>query len=78
MPNDQPKSIRKDVGFPVYALAWQNESIIFAAGGGGTGKFGVKNKIVIVSAGFLGQPRFLSNWMPQSHLIQKALWSSEV
>jgi len=38
--------IKEDIGFPVYALAWQDESTIVASGGGGAGKFGVKNKIV--------------------------------
>ena len=38
--------INKDVGFPVYAIAWQNDDTILASGGGGAGKFGVKNKIV--------------------------------
>jgi hypothetical protein len=38
--------IKKDVGFPVYGLAWQNDDVIIASGGGGVGNFGVKNKIV--------------------------------
>ena len=38
--------VKKDVGFPVYALAWQNDDVIIASGGGGVGNFGVKNKIV--------------------------------
>jgi hypothetical protein len=44
--SDKTAVIRKNVGIPLYALAWQNESTIVAAGGGGAGKFGVKNKIV--------------------------------
>ena len=40
------KFIKKNVGFPVYALEWQDDSTIVACGGGGSGKFGVKNKIV--------------------------------
>jgi hypothetical protein len=38
--------IKKNVGFPVYALAWQSDDVMIASGGGGVGNFGVKNKIV--------------------------------
>jgi len=38
--------VKKDVGFPVYALAWRNDDVMIASGGGGVGNFGVKNKIV--------------------------------
>jgi len=38
--------IKTDVGFPVYALEWLDDTSIVASGGGGAGKFGVKNKIV--------------------------------
>ena len=38
--------MKQDVGFPVYALQWQNDTTIIASGGGGIGKSGVRNKIV--------------------------------
>lgn len=38
--------VKKNVGFPVYALAWQSDDVMIASGGGGVGNFGVKNKIV--------------------------------
>ena len=38
--------MKRDVGFPVYALQWQNDTTIVASGGGGIGKSGVRNKIV--------------------------------
>ena len=41
------KFVKEDVGFPVYALEWQDDSTLVASGGGGAGKFGVKNKIVL-------------------------------
>jgi len=41
--------IKQDVGFPVYALGWQDDTTIIASGGGGAGKFGVKNKIVFLT-----------------------------
>jgi hypothetical protein len=40
--------VKKNVGFPVYALEWQDDSTLVASGGGGIGKFGVKNKIVLL------------------------------
>jgi hypothetical protein len=41
--------ITKNVGFPVYAVEWQNDSTVVASGGGGVGRFGVTNKIVQTS-----------------------------
>jgi hypothetical protein len=38
--------VRKEVGFPVYALEWRDNSTLIASGGGGPGNFGVTNKIV--------------------------------
>jgi len=38
--------VKRDVGFPVYGLAWQSGDVIIASGGGGIGNFGIKNKIV--------------------------------
>lgn len=40
---------RSNVGFPVYALEWQDDSTVVASGGGGVGHFGVTNKIVRIS-----------------------------
>jgi hypothetical protein len=42
-------AIRKNVGFPVYAVEWWDDSIVVASGGGGIGHFGVTNKIVQTS-----------------------------
>jgi hypothetical protein len=42
-----PKGIISEtVGFPVYAVRWQDDATLIAAGGGGAGHSGVKNKIV--------------------------------
>jgi prolactin regulatory element-binding protein len=41
---------KKNIGFPIYALEWQDDSTIIAAGGGGIGNSGVKNKIVLFPA----------------------------
>lgn len=42
-----PKGIISEtVGFPVYAVQWQDDATLIAAGGGGAGHSGVKNKIV--------------------------------
>jgi hypothetical protein len=38
--------ISETVGFPVYAVQWQDDGILIAAGGGGAGHSGIKNKIV--------------------------------
>jgi hypothetical protein len=46
MPSKKSLVMKQDVGFPVYALQWQNDTIIIASGGGGIGKSGVRNKIV--------------------------------
>jgi len=34
------------VGFPVFALQWQDDSTFVASGGGGPSRSGIKNKIV--------------------------------
>ena len=41
--------VKQDVGFPVYALQWQDDSTVVASGGGGIGKSGILNKIVCPS-----------------------------
>jgi hypothetical protein len=38
--------ISETVGFPVYAVQWQDDVTLIAVGGGGAGHSGVKNKIV--------------------------------
>jgi hypothetical protein len=41
-------TIKKDIGFPAYALEWKDDSHVIVSGGGGVGKFGVRNKIVLI------------------------------
>jgi len=41
--------VKKNVGIPVYALDWQDDTTIIASGGGGVGKSGVKNKLVWIA-----------------------------
>ena len=43
------KSFIKKVDFPVYGLDFTIDDRIVAVGGGGTGKSGVKNKLVIIT-----------------------------
>jgi hypothetical protein len=44
--SSEPLVKKKNVGFPVFALQWQDNSTFIASGGGGSSRSGVKNKIV--------------------------------
>lgn len=43
-----------DVQFPVYSVAWTDDKTVVLAGGGGSSRTGVKNRLV--SLPFAGQP----------------------
>ena len=53
------KTFIKKVDFPVYGLDFTFDDRIVAVGGGGTGKSGVKNKLVIESPHLLLLSLFL-------------------